>query len=234
VETCTNRAYLHYFNDADPAGVITMDVSGMSPATSGTFVFGIYMYASESNTAYVIEEETTKTLDVRTPIYPYDYWFNWPTSDLVARSVRAGSTGEIYIRIELRLDVPVGGWILVEFPNEFDIATGGTPHCILGHKDMPFDNMPVQWEQYWEKDYHHTVAPSCEWDEAKKIKIQTPSANILREYYGLSKNICTFITLTTTGATGTQGYTAPSVPGYYELALTTYNANDRPISQDYP
>jgi hypothetical protein len=67
------------------------------------------------------------------------------------------------------------------------------------------------------------------WAETKILTIHTPSTAILREYYGLGKNLCTFIVLTTTGAVGTQGFKAPETPGYYELGITTYNADQTPL-----
>jgi hypothetical protein len=114
---CTGHVQLKNFVDDDFAGAMTVDVSAMSPSTDGaTAAFQIHLYASETTLSRVIEKEITKTVTVESPIYPYDYWFEWPTRDLVNRVLRAGSTGEIFIRLELRLDVPLGGKIEIEFP----------------------------------------------------------------------------------------------------------------------
>jgi hypothetical protein len=67
---------------------------------------------------------------------------------------------------------------------------------------MPFDNFPLVWRDKEGDDYDHTYSPKCTWDGAKTVTMEFPASNVLREFYGFSKGICSFIVLTTTGASG--------------------------------
>jgi len=57
---------------------------------------------------------------------------------------------------------------------------------------------------YWTKDRMHVLSPHCTWD-AGEIDIDMPEVSILREYYGITANACTFLTITTTGAVDDNG-----------------------------
>lgn len=83
---------------------------------------------------------------------------------------------------------------------------------MIVHTDMPFDNYP----QRWEKDYHHTVVPRCLYIN-RELFVLFPG-DILREFYGVNKDICTYLVLTTTESSiQYEGFKAPLEPGCYEI-----------------
>ena len=104
------------------------------------------------------------------------------------RELRAGSIGEMTIRLETRVSIPIGGRIDVVLPDDFDIAIGGNIQCKVGHTDMPFDNFPL----IWDPGYDHTIVTDCVWTEHNVVNIHFPDANILREFYGVTNSICTW------------------------------------------
>ena len=214
----------------------------MSPSTAGAtsnFKVGLMAFDGTATTNQKIEWDETFSVTILSPTYPHDFWFNWPTEDLYDREVRAGdiaanSIGELYIRMSNRHDLPLDGKLKVTLPDDFDIAQDGILRCEIGFTDMPFDNMPL----YWTKDRMHVLSPHCTWD-AGEIDIDMPEVSILREYYGITANACTFLTITTTGAVddngdpGTNGIQAPENPGWYTVRITSYNPQLEPIESYY-
>ena len=230
-ETCSGIVSITNFRDVDLTDNIVVDISAMSPTVAGvTPAFQVYLYASETDTTRKIEEHLTETLTIETQSYPYDIWMNFPTSDMYERELRAGSIGEMTIRLETRVSIPIGGRIDVVLPDDFDIAIGGNIQCKVGHTDMPFDNFPL----IWDPGYDHTIVTDCVWTEHNVVNIHFPDANILREFYGVTNSICTYITLTTTDATaGLNGIEAPQNPGWYDVELNTFDADKLPLGRSF-
>lgn len=216
-ETCTNTLSVTNFLDTNTADDIVIEVGAKNPEVAGaTGNFKVYLLGSLTDTNAVIEQvTTTNSKTISSITYPYDYWVDWPTQSLYDRIVKPLQYGEIWLKFKSRVTLPSKtGWYRVLLPEGFDIAPGGNPHCMVVHTDMPFDNYPNRWT----KDYSHTVMTNCKYRN-RAIEIRFPG-DILREFYGVKPDICTYIVLTTTGATsGVEGYRTPQDPGCRDLEL---------------
>ena len=185
-ETCTNLISVTNFADTNVSDDIIIFIGAKSPLAAGaTSPFEAYLYASETDTTAIIEKRTdlgSQTLAAQ--VYPYDFWIEWPTETIYHREIKADEYGEIYIRFRSRVTIPTAtGVYKITIDSGFDIAQDATPKCTIYHKDMPFDNYP----EYWDGDYHHTIIEQCYYHAAdSEFELIFPSADILREFYGIT------------------------------------------------
>lgn len=225
---CTNTVTITQFTDTVWNDQIDVEVGAMSPATAGaTGVYTVRLYTSETDTTQIIEENTISARTYLSVSYPWDLWVDWTTTAQYDRQAAAGETGEIILRMKTRAAIPVGGIMKLQFDAGFDIATGGTPKCILGHGDMPFDNAKIH-----DYTYSHTVA-NCTWDASRLLTIEMPKTAITGEFSEISTTNCSYIVLTTTGATGgavNDGFKQPPTPGLYTVDIET-SSGDTVIEQ---
>jgi hypothetical protein len=215
-ETCTDRLSITNFLDTNPNDNIVLDVGAKNPSSAGASApFKVYFLASLTDTTTIIEKTTTTNAQTITSVtYPYDYWVEWPTTSLYDRQVKPLQYGEIWLKFKSRVTLPsVTGWYRIILPEGFDIAPGGKPHCTIVHTDMPFDNYPNRWT----KDYSHPLMTNCKYRN-RAIEVRFPG-DVLREFYGVKPDICTYIILTTTEASGVQGFRTPQDPGCRDIEL---------------
>jgi hypothetical protein len=85
-EVCTNSVSVTNFSDATtPGDDIVIKIGAMSPVAAGTpAVFKVYLYATNTNLVVL-----TSALTFTSKTFPYDFWFEWLTTDLYTREVRA-------------------------------------------------------------------------------------------------------------------------------------------------
>ncbi|CAG9318836.1 unnamed protein product [Blepharisma stoltei] len=208
--SCASKHVILTNFNYDNASHIKVSIGALSSSTAGPAGnLEVRLYDSTDTSLFAQEDTSQSFGTVQSYSSTYDFWVDWVTTDLYSRKIRAGEIGDIYLRIQPHIDLPMGTTLYISFPAGFGPA-GGNPYCVIGEGDLYYNNFPL----YWSRNYTHPVSKSCTWKQnILEVLLQSEDTS---EFSGFFKNQCAFLQLTTTGQT-VNGFRVPDSPGYYQL-----------------
>jgi hypothetical protein len=226
---CTNTITVSNF-EYNGAEQIQVEIGAMSPASSGLMdSFYAYLYASQDGTNMLIESiDSGLEKTISTVSFPFDTWMVWNAKSLYENFVNIGGTGELILRMNSTVAIPPSsGKIQVTLP-EYKVSSGQLL-CNIGYGAL-YTNIHPVWSEHWDRS--QIRASDCLWNSTNSTLTVMLPDTIPKLWSGLGTG-CTFINVTTTGATGINGIQTPATAGWKSLQVSTFDSGTK-LESHYP
>jgi len=216
---CLNTITITNFKDTTPSDDIVVKIGAFSPSTAGTTGdFEATLYALPTGTDGAIETFTGLPQTILDIDFPVLAWLDLVQSTQFDRLLKAGSTGDLNIRLTPKIPVPAGGSFQVILPDGFAPPTGTTPYCLLESGMLYYATNP--------RDTGRSdlmVMSACTYASATKtVTVPLPPARV-KEWNGFGTR-CSMIIISASNSAGVAtGITTPTNPGYYSLTVTSFS-----------